>query len=157
MPASDTLSSREYGREVESSISSNQGIGKRPTRYPLGLFAYSQQSLLTPTLETRSSGGQYWFRDGRSMEDAITRLYDIAVEAEERYVIAIFVDIQSAFDSLCWPALVGELKQRDCSRNLYLINRSYLTRRDIMMEDCYHMPKEDVEMGPSCDQDFGIS
>ena len=33
------------------------------------------------------------------MEDAITRLYNVTEEAEDRYVMAIFVDIQSAFDS----------------------------------------------------------
>jgi len=56
--------------------------------------------LLKPTLEIRSSEAQYGFRDGRSTDDAITRLYTITEEAEERYVMAIFVDIHSAFDSL---------------------------------------------------------
>ena len=66
--------------------------------------------LLKPTLEIRSSEAQYGFREGRSTEDAITRLYTVTEEAEERYVMG-------AFDSLWWPALIGELKQRDCPRN----------------------------------------
>ena len=77
--------------------------------------------LLKPTLEIRSSEAQYEFREGRSTEDAITRLYTIteeAEEAEERYVMAIFVDIQSAFDSLWWPALIAELKQRVSSQSV---------------------------------------
>ena len=79
--------------------------------------------LLKPTLEIRSSEAQYGFREGRSTEDAITRLYNVTEEAEERYVIAILVDIQSAFDCLWWPELMAELKQRDCLRNLYLIGQ----------------------------------
>jgi hypothetical protein len=63
------------------------------------------------------------------------------------------VDIQSSFDSLWWPALLAELKQIDCSRNLYLVIKEYLTRRVVMMEDGYHiverMPKEDVHKGLS--------
>ena len=99
------------------------------------------------TLEIRSSEVQCGFQDGRSTEDAITRLYDITEEAEERYVMAIFLDIQSAFDSLWWPALMTELKQRDCPRNLYLIIRDYLTRRVVMMEDGCHTVYRQTKRG----------
>ena len=64
------------------------------------------------------------------------RLYNVT---EERYVMAIFVDIKSAFDSLWWLALMAELKQRDCPRNLYLIIKDYLTKRVVTMEDSYHI------------------
>ena len=84
--------------------------------------------LLRSSLEIRSLEAQYGFQDGRSIENAITRLYDITEEAEERYMITIFVDIQSAFESMWWPVLMTELKQRDCPHNLYLIIRNYLTR-----------------------------
>ena len=103
--------------------------------------------LLKPTLEIRSSEAQYGLRQGRSMEDAITRLHNVTEEAEDRYVMAIFVDIQSAFNSLWWPALMAELKQRDCPRNLYLIIKDYLTRRVVMMEDGYHIVERQAKRG----------
>jgi Reverse transcriptase (RNA-dependent DNA polymerase). len=64
------------------------------------LFEEVLLRLLKPTLEIRSSEAQYRFREGRSTEDAITTLFNFTEEAEERYVMAMFVDIQSAFDSL---------------------------------------------------------
>jgi Reverse transcriptase (RNA-dependent DNA polymerase). len=39
--------------------------------------------LLKPTLEMRSSEAQHGFREGRSTEDAITRLYNVTEEAED--------------------------------------------------------------------------
>ena len=52
--------------------------------------------------------GLFW--EGRSTED-ITRPYEITEETEEGYVKAIFVDIQSTFDSLWLLGLMVELKQ----------------------------------------------
>jgi Retron-type reverse transcriptase len=95
----------------------------------------------------KTSEAQYGFRKGRPTEDAITRLYDVTEEAEERYVMAIFVDNQSAFDSLWWPALMAELKQRDCPRNLFLIIKGYWTRRVVMMEDGYHIVERQAKIG----------
>ena len=62
-------------------------------------------------------------------------------------MMAIFVDIQSAFDSLWWPALMAELKHRDCLRNLYLIIKDYLTRRVVLMEDGYHIVERQAKRG----------
>ena len=70
---------------------------------------------------------------------AITELYNVT---EERYVMAIFVDIQNVFDSLCWPALMADLKQRDCHRNLYLIIKDYLP-----MEYGYYIVDRQVKRG----------
>jgi Reverse transcriptase (RNA-dependent DNA polymerase). len=102
--------------------------------------------LLKPTLEIRSSEAQYGSEkeDQRKMPSLD---YNVAEEAEERYVMAIFMDIQSTFDSLWWPALMTELKQRDCLRNLYLIIRDYLTWRVAMMEDCYHIVERQAKRG----------
>ena len=76
------------------------------------------------------------------MEDTITRLYNATEEAEERYVMTIFVDIQNAFNSLWWLALMAELKQRDCPRNLYLIIKDYLP-----MEYGYYIVDRQVKRG----------
>jgi Reverse transcriptase (RNA-dependent DNA polymerase). len=86
------------------------------------------------------------------MEDTITRLYNATEEAEERYVMTIFVDIQNAFNSLWWLALMAELKQRDCPRNMYLIIKDYLINRVVMMEDSYliveRQAKRECPQGP---------
>ena len=48
---------------------------------------------------------------GREDQRKTTRPYEITEETEEGYVKAIFVDIQSTFDSLWLLGLMVELKQ----------------------------------------------
>jgi Reverse transcriptase (RNA-dependent DNA polymerase). len=57
--------------------------------------------LLGHMLETEASEEQYDFQVGRSMEDAITRLYDFPRESEAKCV-----DIQGAFNSLWCPSVL---------------------------------------------------
>ncbi|KAG5869291.1 hypothetical protein JTB14_028630 [Gonioctena quinquepunctata] len=45
---------------------------------------------------------QYGYRSGRSTEDAINKAPGIVDESENKYVVAIFIDISGAFDNLWW-------------------------------------------------------
>ena len=56
-----------------------------------------------------------------------------AEEQEEHYCLAIFIDIQGAFDHLWWPMLYKELRRRRCPSNVYQLLKSYSTKRYIRM------------------------
>ncbi|KAG5867381.1 hypothetical protein JTB14_008497 [Gonioctena quinquepunctata] len=62
---------------------------------------------------------QYGYRSGRSTEDAINKALGIVDESENKYVVAIFIDISGAFDNLWWPAFFGRLREMQCPGALY--------------------------------------
>lgn len=72
---------------------------------------------------------QYGYRKGRSTEDAINRALEIIDSSNEKYVIAIFIDISGAFDNLWWPALFSRLRQLDCPTEIYKSFRNYCQDR----------------------------
>ncbi|KAG5885679.1 hypothetical protein JTB14_001961 [Gonioctena quinquepunctata] len=72
---------------------------------------------------------QYGYRSGRSTEDAINKALGIVDESENKYVVAIFIDISGAFDNLWWPAFFGRLREMQCPGALYKSFRSYCQDR----------------------------
>jgi Reverse transcriptase (RNA-dependent DNA polymerase). len=70
--------------------------------------------------------------------------------------MAIFVVIQSVFDSLWWPALIVEFKKRYCPRNLYLLIKDYLTKSVVIMEEGYHIVERQANRGCSQGSVLGL-
>lgn len=77
----------------------------------------------------RSSTRQYGFRPGRSTEDAIVELQRVVRSAQGKYAVGLLFDISGAFDNVWWPSILGNLKARNCPRNLYRLISSYLSNR----------------------------
>jgi hypothetical protein len=66
-----------------------------------------------------ASDRQDGFRTGRSTTDAILQLREKAAQLEnQKYVLAIALDISGAFDNVWWPNV---LKRRGCPDNLYRV------------------------------------
>jgi hypothetical protein len=43
--------------------------------------------------------------------------------------IMVSMDVQGAFDSACWPAILQRLREAKCSRNVYYLVQNYLKER----------------------------
>lgn len=79
------------------------------------------------------SEAQYGFVSGRSTTDALLRYKNRIKESNSKYVMTIFVDIKGAFDNAWWPAILRCLRNRNCSHNLNLMIKSYLTDREVAL------------------------
>ena len=74
---------------------------------------------------------QFGFVPNRSTTDAIINVRDYirSGRASSRKMIAVFVDVQSAFDSIRWHHIMSALKKMDVPKNIYSVVNSYLSHR----------------------------
>lgn len=79
---------------------------------------------------------QFGFKQQTSTGAAIHNALDIIKQAksEKQHVIAVSLDIKSAFDSAWWPAMFQRLRQIKCPRNIYKILCSYVQNRQVNMK-----------------------
>lgn len=61
---------------------------------------------------------QLGFKAGRSTIDAVERLKIITLEKDRKYVIALFIDIKWAYDSVWWPTAIRTLMDYNCSASI---------------------------------------
>jgi len=94
-----------------------------------------------------SSTKQYGFRSGKSTEDAILHFKNCINSTTKKYVIALFIDIQGAFDNLWWPAIKYRLVQANCSTHLIGIINSYFKKRKVVVKSKFGNIKRQMERG----------
>lgn len=78
------------------------------------------------------SDKQFGFKPGCSTEDALMAFRN-GLNSDKRYVIALFVDIEGAFDKLWWPAIKNRLIKAQCSSTLIGIMDKYFSKRRIIV------------------------
>ncbi len=78
------------------------------------------------------SENQYGFKEGKSTEDAWMKVKSTVKEAEEKYVLGIFVDFKGAFDNLEWPVLLKRLLEIGC-KEMYVWN-DYFSERYVCVK-----------------------
>lgn len=101
--------------------------------------AYRMQSLESPN--------QYGFKKDKSTEDAISHVLESIKCTEKKYVVALFIDIQGAFDSLWWPAILRRLIEANCSSALLRIVSSYFKSRRVTICSKYRIFDSKMEKG----------
>lgn len=69
---------------------------------------------------------QYGFVKRRSTTDAVLQVVRFVKNAGGKYVAAILFDVEGAFDSLWWQALLMRLRKLECPMNLYNLLVDYL-------------------------------
>ena len=72
---------------------------------------------------------QYGFRKGRSTEDCLMRIKDAVQASNQKYVIALFVDISGAFNNLWYPALFERLEELTTPPDLLQTLKDYCQNR----------------------------
>lgn len=80
-----------------------------------------------------ASDRQFGFKVNRSTEDALLAMLRGIETSEKKYIVAIFADIEGAFDNLWWPAIKGRLVEAECSSTLVEIINSYFSNRKVIM------------------------
>lgn len=83
-----------------------------------------------PGLTHSISPRQHGFSPGRSTVTALRTLLDVSRALEQRYVMAIFLDISGAFDNAWWPMIMVKAK-RNCPPNIYRMLTDYFRGRRI--------------------------
>lgn len=83
----------------------------------------------------QASKFQYGFRPGLSTEHAILQLREATQTSPEKYAIALLLDISGAFDNVWWPAILTQLKARQCPSNFFSLIQDYLSNRNVQMID----------------------
>lgn len=99
-----------------------------------------------------ANDNQYGFKKGKSTEDAISHLIRSIKDSEKKYV-ALFIDIQGAFDNLWWPSIKDKLIQSNCSIMLKLAS-SYFKNRKIIVSSKFENITRKMQRG--CPQGFII-
>jgi len=90
---------------------------------------------------------QYGFKTGKSTEDAILHLRNSINLTTKKYVVALFIDIQGAFDNLWWPAIMSRLVQANCSSQLIKIINSYFKKRKVVVKSKFDSMGRHMERG----------
>lgn len=86
------------------------------------------------------SNNQYGFRRGRQTIDAITRVLDIAKEADSfswkyrRLCAVLTLDVKNAFNCAEWDQILEILYKRGMDNSLICVLNSYLSERKIVLE-----------------------
>lgn len=81
-----------------------------------------------------SSKSQHGFKEGHSTETAIKEMLEYVNTSNKKHVIAIFLDVQGAFDGAWWPSILVSLKKLKIPRNIYQTLVNYLKDRHILVQ-----------------------
>jgi len=98
------------------------------------------------------SNNQYGFRAGRSTVDAIRKVVKIAGDAamgptSVRDICAVAtIDVTNAFNTAPWPLIDAELRRRAVPRTMIRLLRSYMSGRQLVVEDL----QGDTRIGVTC-------
>lgn len=84
---------------------------------------YAEKSLV--------NANQFGFKRGLSTEDAFSQFRKGVATSMKKYVVALFIDIEGAFDNLWWPAIRARLIEAECSGQLFASISSYFSQRTI--------------------------
>lgn len=76
---------------------------------------------------------QFGFKKNRSTDDAIQRVIDKIKSCNNKYAVAVCIDISGAFDNLWWPAIKYRLMEANISNKLLTIIESYFKNRITMI------------------------
>lgn len=52
-----------------------------------------------------------------------------------KYVIALMIDIQGAFDLVWWPIIASRLRELNFSKNIQEVHGSYLSEKEVFLEN----------------------
>ena len=77
------------------------------------------------------SDRQYGFLPGRSAEDATVELCRMVSQSEHRLITGIFCDISGAFENVCGPKVLDNLRKRDCPDNVFKVLTDYFEDRSV--------------------------
>lgn len=106
------------------------------------------------------SNKQFGFRTGKSSIDAILKVKNIIEEAinENRYMIAVSLDIKNAFNSLSWDYILQALERKGFPYYIIKLINSYLSNRYVLCKDsngqiinkkCYAGVPQGSVLGPT--------
>ena len=104
---------------------------------------------------------QYGFTPQKNTVDAAMQVKQYLENHLERGGVAIMVslDVQGAFDSAWWPAILQRLREAKCPRNLYYLVQDYLKEREAFIAiNSYSMRKnitKDAHKGHAAVQYYG--
>lgn len=73
------------------------------------------------------------FWRGRGTIDALCALKEIVTNAQERYVLGIFLDISGPFNNVWWTLILYKLNEAGCPLELYKILNGYLKNRQAVL------------------------
>lgn len=97
--------------------------------------------------ENLESEVQFGFRARKSTEDAFLHFRRGVESSERKYVVALFIDIEGAFDNLWWPTIVARLIKANCSTKLMDIVKSYFNNRIVKVGTKYEELSCKMERG----------
>ena len=81
------------------------------------------------------SPNQYGFKKGKGTDDAFVNVRRAIQFTDKKYIIAIFIDIEGAFDNLWWPAILARLVSAGCSTHILKVAKSYFKCRKVLVQN----------------------
>lgn len=93
------------------------------------------------------SDNQYGFRPGKGTVDFLYDLHQKVQTSQHKYVLAIFLDISAAFDSVWRPHILHILTESECPGNLYRVIKSYLSDRNVFFDYGGQRWEKEVTLG----------
>ncbi len=82
------------------------------------------------------SDKQFGFTKQKSTETAIEYLISKAKNQLKKraFLLIVSLDIRGAFDNCVWPAILKQLRNKNCPKNLYNVIKSYLQHRKVILK-----------------------
>ena len=91
------------------------------------------------------NNNQYVFMPQRSTIDAAMAVKDFVEEglAAGEFIVLVSLEVQGAFDAVCWPSILNGLKACDCPKNLYNLTKSYFIQQSaVLSTNSFRMQRE---------------
>jgi len=78
---------------------------------------------------------QYGFMPQKSTEDALHSMTKFIRNAfnKKGFALIIAIDIRGAFDHCWWPKILYQLRKKQCPKNLYMLSKSYFSKRKVKL------------------------
>ena len=93
------------------------------------------------------SPNQFGFKKGKGTHDAFLSLRRAIQFSDKKYIIAIFIDIEGAFDNLWWPAILARLVSAGCSTHILKVAKSYFKCRKVLVQNKMKTYSRHMEKG----------
>ncbi|GBO35987.1 Putative protein in type-1 retrotransposable element R1DM [Araneus ventricosus] len=92
---------------------------------------------------------QHGFRARKSCETAGFELKSVVMEKVKanQAVCLISLDVEGAFDNVCWESILFRLGQANCPNNIFRLVRSYLRERWVLFETRATRVEHETKMG----------
>ncbi|CAK9811752.1 Retrovirus-related Pol polyprotein from type-1 retrotransposable element R1 (Fragment) [Anthophora quadrimaculata] len=94
-----------------------------------------------------ANSNQFGFKQGKSTEDALLMLKSAIKYSDKKYAVAIFIDIEGAFDNLWWSSIIDRLVEAKIGSTILRMIKDYFNKRTVIIKKDIKVVKKKMAKG----------